>query len=69
MYSGASCFTAKYTGNADGKWYVTADGRDNLELAFADTVNISKSEHVTKLLNLKSNGFYDVLRRKTSEKQ
>lgn len=69
VFGGASSFTAKYTGNADGKWYITADGRDNLELAFADTVNISKSEHVTKLLNLKSNGFYDVLRRKTSEKQ
>ncbi len=69
VFGGASRFTAKYTGDTDGKWYVTADGRDNLELGYGDTVEIAKSAFITKLLNLKSNGFYDVLRRKTSEKQ
>ena len=62
-------FAATYNGIAEDKWYVTIDGRENFELECNDKVVISRSLYITRLLNLKKNGFCDVLRRKTSEKQ
>lgn len=49
--------------------YVTADGRDVFALNEGDTVSIKCSEHTTKLIRIKDNGFLGVLHSKLSEKQ
>ena len=49
--------------------YVTADGRDVIALNEGDTVSIRRSEHTTKLIRIKDNGFLGVLHSKLSEHQ
>lgn len=49
--------------------YVTADGRDVIALNEGDTVSIKRSEHTTKLIRIKDNGFLGILHSKLSEHQ
>ena len=47
---------------------ITIDGQDGEELAYMDTVSISKAPCVTKLIKLNNRGFYTLLRNKLSER-
>lgn len=49
--------------------YVTADGRDVIALNEGDMVSIKRSEHTTKLIRIKDNGFLGILHSKLSENQ
>ena len=49
--------------------YLTVDGRMNFELYRNQTVRITKSNLETKLIRLKTCGFYDKLRQKMSNSQ
>lgn len=46
--------------------FVTVDGRSNCEIAYGDTVKITRSEMCAKLVRIKNNGFYGKLRAKMS---
>ena len=47
--------------------YLTVDGRTNCELYRGETVRITRSALETRLVRLKTCGFYDRLRMKMSE--
>lgn len=68
VFAGSSVFEASCTLDPESRWFMTVDGRDNFALGASDRIRISKSGYSTRLINMKKNGFYDVLRRKTSEK-
>lgn len=44
--------------------FLTIDGRINYELFRGETVRITKSDKITRLITLKDRGFYNVLRQK-----
>ena len=46
--------------------FVTVDGRSNTEIAYGDTVRVTRSELSAKLVRIKNNGFYGKLRSKMS---
>lgn len=48
--------------------YLTADGNENVRLDYFDTVKIRKSNHYLKLITIRTNSFFDILRGKISEK-
>lgn len=49
--------------------YITADGRDVVELDEGDSVSVKRSVHTTKLIRIKDNGFLGILHSKLSEQQ
>lgn len=49
--------------------YITADGRDVVELNEGDSVSVKRSVHTTKLIRIKDNGFLGILHSKLSEQQ
>ena len=49
-----------------GELYLTVDGSDNYKLEDGDSVCVTKSDTVTKLLKLKNNSFYDILNSRMS---
>ncbi len=49
--------------------FLTADGRDVIALHEGDSVVIKRSEHTTKLIRIKDNGFLGILHSKLSENQ
>ena len=44
--------------------YLTLDGRTNLELAYGDTVHITKAERTARLVSLKGHDFYNKVHKK-----
>lgn len=48
----------------DSAAMVTTDGQKGVPFTHTDVLTIRKSEHVTRLIKLKEDGFYGVLRRK-----
>jgi len=44
--------------------YLTLDGRTNLELAYGDTVHITKAERSARLVSLKEHDFYNKVHKK-----
>lgn len=47
--------------------YVTLDGNENFKLKYNESVNITKSNRVTKLIRMKKDGFYNILNSKMSD--
>lgn len=67
VFSDGAEFTAS---SKDGEeWYMTVDGKDNFTLFPNDKVKIAISAYTTRLIDIKKNAFYHVLRKKTTEKQ
>jgi NAD+ kinase len=46
--------------------YLTVDGQEAVEIHLGDTINCSRSEHSVRLLRLRPNGLFNVLRSKLS---
>jgi len=67
VFSGGAEFTASSAGV--GEWYLTVDGKESYNLGEGDRVVITRSGYTTKLIDLKKNAFYQVMRKRTSETQ
>ena len=67
VFSGGAEFTASSAGV--GEWYLTVDGKESYTLGEGDRVVITRSGYTTKLIDLKKNAFYQVMRKRTSETQ
>lgn len=53
--------------NDGADMYVTLDGSDNIVLSYDESVHITKSRRITKLVRMKTNGFYNILNNKMSD--
>ena len=47
--------------------YLNADGREDLAIREGDTIEVRRSEHVTKLLRVRDDSFLGVLHAKLSQ--
>lgn len=63
-----SVLSAKVLSCRNGTPCLSVDGRDIVKLKDGDTVCVEKSKNITKLLRLKSNGFYDIIYQKLAIK-
>ncbi|MBR5453760.1 MAG: NAD(+)/NADH kinase [Clostridia bacterium] len=67
VFSDSAQFTASAKNTEE--WYMTVDGKENFTLRSDDMVMIAMSAYATRLVDIKKNAFYNVLRKKTAEKQ
>jgi NAD+ kinase len=68
VFSPDSVLEISVSSKYHGDIFLTADGRESTELFYEDSVRVSRSNSVTKLLRLRSNSFYKILAQKFKEK-
>ncbi len=67
VFMGESVLELKNAFCRENKMYITVDGREHMEIFYGDTVTISKSAEITRLVRIKDGGLVNVLNRKLSE--
>lgn len=67
IYSADSVLEIHDNQQTRGELYLTVDGDENHRLEDGDTVRVTRSKTVTRLLRIKKDGFYDVLHHKMLE--
>ncbi len=68
VFRGDSVLTVKDPHCRENRMFLTADGRENVEIFCDDTITVKKSDTVTRLVRVKEGGFLNVLHRKLSER-